>query len=128
MAVSLEARVPLLDHRIVDLAWKLPLNMKIRDGSTKWILRQILYRYVPKGLVERPKMGFGIPLGKWLKGPLRDWGEEFISENRLENSAFFEVKQVRQMWQKHLQGQGNYQHQLWSILMFEAWKEDQENF
>lgn len=128
MAVGLEARVPLLDHRIVDLAWKLPLNMKIRGGATKWILRQILYRYVPKGLVERPKMGFGIPLGKWLKGPLRDWTEEFISEKRLENSAYFEVKQVRQMWQNHLQGQGNYQHQLWSILMFEAWKEAQENF
>ncbi len=126
MAVGLEARVPLLDHRIVAFAWGLPADMKIRGSETKWILRQVLYRYVPKSLIERPKMGFGIPIGKWLKGPLRQWAEEFISEKRLKSSGFFDVKQVQQMWREHLQGQGNYQHQLWSILMFEAWKEAYE--
>jgi asparagine synthase (glutamine-hydrolysing) len=123
MAVGLEARVPLLDHRIVAFAWGLPADMKIRGSVTKWILRQVLYRYVPKNLIERPKMGFGVPIGKWLKGPLRPWAEELITEKRLKNSDFFDVQQVRQMWHEHLKGQRNYQHQLWSILMFEAWKE-----
>ncbi|AIL12970.1 hypothetical protein IM40_04770 [Candidatus Paracaedimonas acanthamoebae] len=123
MAVGLEARVPLLDHRIVSFAWGLPVDMKIRGSVTKWILRQVLYRYIPKSLIERPKMGFGVPIGKWLKGPLRSWTEEFISEKRLKNSDFLDVKGVRQIWHKHLRGEGNYQHQLWSILMFQAWKE-----
>lgn len=123
MAVGLEARVPLLDHRIVAFAWSLPAEMKIRGSVTKWILRQVLYRYIPKNLIDRPKMGFAIPIGKWLKGPLRPWAEEFMSEKRLKNSEILDVKSVRHMWQEHLQGHGNYQHQLWSILMFEAWKE-----
>ncbi len=123
MAVGLEARVPLLDHRIVSFAWALPQNMKIRGSVTKWILRQVLYRYVPKSLIERPKMGFGVPISKWLQGPLRPWAEELISKKRLENSGCFDIKQVQQMWQLHLTGQKNYQHQLWSILMFEAWKD-----
>ncbi|OJX10918.1 MAG: asparagine synthase (glutamine-hydrolyzing) [Caedibacter sp. 37-49] len=123
MAVGLEARVPLLDHRIVAFAWALPQNMKIRGSVTKWILRQVLYRYVPKSLIDRPKMGFGVPISKWLQGPLRPWAEELISKKRLENSGYFDIKQVQQMWQLHLTGQKNYQHQLWSILMFEAWKD-----
>ncbi len=123
MAVALEARVPLLDHRIVAFSWALPQNMKIRGSITKWILRQVLYRYVPKSLIERPKMGFGVPINKWLQGALRPWAEELISEKRLENSGHFDVKQVRKMWQEHLTGQKNNQHQLWSILMFEAWKD-----
>lgn len=128
MAVGLEARVPLLDHRLVSFSWGLPVNMKIRRSTTKWILREVLYRYVPKNLIERPKMGFGLPLGKWLKGPLKAWAEELLSEDRLKDSEFFDAKQVRQIWNEHLKGQKNYQHQLWSILMFEAWKENYRNF
>lgn len=128
MAVGLEARVPLLDHRLVAFSWGLPIDMKIRRSTTKWILREVLYRYIPKNLIERPKMGFGLPIGKWLKGPLKPWAEELLLEKRLKNNGFLDVKQVRQIWDEHLKGQRNYQHQLWSILMFEAWKENYRNF
>jgi asparagine synthase (glutamine-hydrolysing) len=123
MAVALEARVPLLDHRVVELAWRLPHAAKIRGGVTKWLLRQVLYRHVPQHLVKRPKMGFGVPLGEWLKGPLREWADNLLSEKRLADSGFFDVQLVRRHWKEHLTGHRNWQYLLWDVLMFEAWRE-----
>ncbi|WP_455153276.1 asparagine synthase (glutamine-hydrolyzing) [Bradyrhizobium cenepequi] len=123
MAVALEARVPLLDHRIVEMAWRLPHSVKIRRGVSKWLLRQVLYRHVPKDLVERPKMGFAVPLGEWLRGPLRQWAENLLSEKRLGETDFFEVAIVRRHWDQHLSGKHNWQYLLWDVLMFEAWRE-----
>ena len=123
MAVALEARVPLLDHRVVEFSWRLPRNMKLRDGTTKWLLREVLYRRMPRALIERPKMGFGIPLGEWLRGPLRDWAESLLSEQRLREAGLLDVQQVRQCWQDHLSGRHNRQYQLWNVLMLEAWRE-----
>lgn len=124
MANSLETRVPILDHRVFELAWKMPLSLKIRDGQGKWLLRQVLYRYVPKELIERPKMGFGIPLDSWLRGPLRDWAESLLDEQRLIQEGYFTSGPVRKMWLEHLSGKHNWQHHLWNILMFQAWLED----
>jgi asparagine synthase (glutamine-hydrolysing) len=123
MAVSLEARVPLLDHRVVELAWRLPHSVKIKDGKTKWLLRQVLYRHVPSELVERPKMGFGVPLGDWLRGPLRAWAEELLSEQRLNETGLFNSAMVRQHWEQFLSGKSNWEYLLWDLLMFEAWRE-----
>ena len=126
MGVSLETRVPFLDHHIFEFASKIPLAMKLKNGVGKLILRDILYRYVPKELIERPKMGFGIPMSDWLKGPLKEWAEELLGESRLRSQGFFYPEVVRQMWSEHLSGARNWQSQLWAVLMFQAWLETNE--
>jgi asparagine synthase (glutamine-hydrolysing) len=126
MAFGLEGRVPFLDPRIVEFAWSLPQTMKLRPNESKWILRQVLYRYVPRQLVDRPKMGFGIPLGSWLHGPMRDWAEALLDENRLRQEGFFRPETIRQKWNDHLSGRGAWQYHLWDILMFQLWLEHQK--
>jgi asparagine synthase (glutamine-hydrolysing) len=121
MAVSLESRVPFLDPDVVEFAWSLPLEYKIKDGVTKWPLRQLLYRYVPQSLIDRPKMGFGIPIDAWLRGPLIDWAEELLDEAKLSQDAIWDVGKVRSAWTEHLSGKRNWSSKLWSILMFQAW-------
>ena len=124
MAVSLETRVPFLDHRIIDLAWKMPSRLKIRGGEGKWVLRQVLNRYVPNKLVDRPKAGFGVPIDDWLRGPLKDWADNLLNEARLNREGFFYAEQVRKKFEEHVSGDRNWHHQLWSILMFQSWLEN----
>ena len=123
MAVALEVRVPILDHRIVEFSWRLPARFKMRGGKGKWLLRQVLYRHVPKALVERPKSGFAIPLGQWLRGPLRAWAEELLSETRLGEGGLLNPVPIRARWAEHLEGTRNWQASLWTVLMLQAWRQ-----
>jgi len=121
MAVSLEARVPYLDHDLVEFAWRLPPAAKIRDGQSKWLLRRVLDRYVPATLVERPKTGFALPLGEWLRGPLREWAEDLLAAERLRAGGFFAPEPVRAMWDDHRSRRRDREYELWDVLMFQAW-------
>jgi len=123
MAASLEARAPLLDHRLVEFAWSLPASMKLRGGHSKWILRQVLKRYVPEGLTDRPKSGFDPPLGKWLRGSLREWAEALLAPERLAREGFIDPAPVQRCWREHIAGGRNWRHELWGVLSFQAWLE-----
>ena len=121
MAVGLEGRVPLLDHRVVTYAWTLPLHLKVRGGRGKWLLRQVLDRYVTRQLIDRPKMGFGVPIGSWLRDPLREWAEALLAPAQLMANGFVRVEPVRRAWKEHLEGTRNWQYPLWTVLMLQAW-------
>ena len=124
MAVSLESRIPMLDHRLAEFVWQIPLSMKIRGNSTKWLSRQLLYNYVPRELIDRPKMGFAIPFGDWLRTGMRDWTENLLDEKRLQRDGFFDPQPIRRIWLEHLAGKNNWQYHLWDILMFQAWLDE----
>lgn len=127
MGVSLESRIPLLDSRIIEFAWRIPLSMKVRDGKGKWLLREVLHRHVPRHLMDKPKRGFGIPLDQWLRGPLREWAEDLICEERLRREGFFDPAPIRAKWREHLGGTASHPFRLWPVLMFQAWLAEQEN-
>jgi asparagine synthase (glutamine-hydrolysing) len=124
MAIGLEARVPLLDHRVVEFAWRLPLHFKVRDGKTKWALRQVLYQHVPVELVERPKMGFGVPVDLWLRGPLREWAEDMLTPEKLGRHGLLSIEPIRKKWKEHVSGARDWHYLLWPVLMFQAWLAD----
>ena len=123
MAVGLETRAPFLDHRVAAVAWRLPMDMKIRSGTSKWALRQILYKYVPRHLIDRPKAGFAIPIGQWLRGPLRVWADELLNPDRLEQEGYLRAEPIHQIWQQHLSGRYDHTTKLWTVLMWQAWLE-----
>jgi asparagine synthase (glutamine-hydrolysing) len=123
MAVSLETRIPFLDHRVVAFAWSLPADLKLRNGQSKWLVRQLLQRYVPADLFERPKMGFGVPIGEWLRGPLKEWAHDLLSDSMLAKHQFLDAKLVQKKWQQHLAGTFDWQYHLWDVLMFQSWYE-----
>jgi asparagine synthase (glutamine-hydrolysing) len=127
MAVSLESRVPFLDHRVVEFAWRVPMSMKVRNGQSKWLLKQVLCKYLQKELIERPKMGFGVPIGNWLRGTLREWAEALLDEKRLREEGFLNPQPIRQRWAEHLSGSHNWHYHLWDVLMFQAWLNEQSN-
>lgn len=126
MAVGLETRVPMLDHRIVEFAWSLPLHLKVRGGQGKWIMRQLLNRYVPRELTDRPKAGFSIPIGRWLRGPLREWAEALLDHERIRREGVLEPELIRQRWLEHLSGDREWGFLIWEVLMFQAWMETRE--
>jgi len=124
MSVSLEVRVPILDHRVLEFAWRLPTSMKVRDRRGKWLLRQLLGKYLPTAMIDRPKMGFGVPVGRWLRGPLREWGEYLLAEDRLRKEGFLNPQAVRRCWHRHLSTDRGESDALWQILAFQAWVAD----
>ena len=126
MGVSLETRVPMLDHRVVEFAWSLPTKLKYRSGKGKWILRELLKDYVPDSLINRPKMGFAVPINEWIRGPLRDWSQSLLDENRIKQEGIFDSKKVNFMLNDHLSGNANRHYQLWNILMFQAWLDENQ--
>ena len=121
MASSLETRLPLLDHRIVEFAWSIPLKFKVKNNYNKWILRQVLKKYLPDFILDRPKTGFGVPIGEWLRGPLRNWAHELLNEELINSQQFFSFKPIKEKWQRHLSGKSDYSKELWTILMFQSW-------
>lgn len=125
MAVGLETRLPLLDHRVVELAWRMPADLKLREGKTKWLLRQVAYRHIPRQLLERPKMGFSVPVAHWLRGPLREWGEALLAPDRLARQGLLAPKEVRALWDAHQQGRSDAGLALWPVLMLQAWYDEQ---
>ncbi|MBD1109348.1 asparagine synthase (glutamine-hydrolyzing) [Pelagibacterales bacterium SAG-MED50] len=127
MANSLEIRTPFLDHRVVEYSWKIPQSLKFKDSKGKWILRQILNKYVPKKIIERPKMGFGVPIDTWLRGELRDWAESLLNETRLKNDGYFDHKHIKKIWNEHLSKKKNWQYHLWDILMFQSWLDKEKS-
>jgi len=124
MGVSLETRIPFLDHRVAELAWRLPLEMKIKNGEGKWPVRQVLYKYVPRELIERPKAGFAVPVGQWIRGPLREWASDLLDEKRIQREGYFNPKLVKELWEQHLSGRHDWTPRLWAILMFQAWMDE----
>ena len=123
MATSLETRVPLLDQDLIEYAWSLPMSIKYNNNITKWPLKQLLYKYVPQSLLDRPKMGFGVPVAEWLRGPLKEWANELLSMERIEADGFFDSKIIQNHWQQHISGKKNRSYGLWAIIMFQAWHE-----
>jgi len=121
MRESLETRVPLLDHRVVELAWQMPATSRQRDQDSKWVLRQVAYRHIPRSILDRPKMGFAVPVDEWIRGPLRDWAEDLLSERSLRDDGFLDSKPIRHRWRQHLLGQRNWRDSLWSVLMWQDW-------
>jgi asparagine synthase (glutamine-hydrolysing) len=122
MAVGLETRVPILDHRVVELAWTMPSHFKHRDGIGKWLLKQVAYRHVPARLLDRPKMGFAVPVDEWIRGPLRDWAEALLSQTALEADGLLDPGPIRRRYQEHLGGIRNWRDSLWTVLMWQAWR------
>jgi asparagine synthase (glutamine-hydrolysing) len=121
MAASLEGRCPFLDHRVVEFAWRLPTSVKVRNGEGKWLLRQVLRRYLPEPLFERPKQGFNVPIGAWLTGPLRDWAQDLLDRSKIQSTGFFDARRVEACWQEHLSGRRDRASELWAVLMVQAW-------
>jgi len=121
MASSLETRAPFLDHKLIEYVWRIPQSYKLRNGHGKWILKKILGQYVPNNLIDRPKMGFGVPIENWLRGPIKDWAENLLNEKKLKQDGIFNSKIIRDKWQDHLSGKKNWHHDLWNILMFQSW-------
>src|SRR6202051_690594 len=126
MSVGLETRIPMLDHRIIEFACRLPASFKQKGNQGKWLLRQIRYQYVPPALVDRPKKGFAAPIAEWLRGPMREWAEHLLGETRLRQEGFFDSRQIRQRWQEHVSKKRDWSPGLWHVLMFQAWLDGQK--
>jgi asparagine synthase (glutamine-hydrolysing) len=124
MGVSLEVRVPFLDTRVAEFCWALPMSLKIKDGQRKWLLRQVLDRYVPRRMVERPKTGFAVPIAGWLRGSLKNWAADLLNPRKLRTEGFLNADQVSAVWAAHISGRANYHDRLWTALMFESWLGD----